>query len=87
MDTIKLTTRFFEWDIIALAKAAGELKTTIRECQIELDKQEKKKKTKEQLEELLFMWEELWQYIQNLEVIQRMYEETEEELVSIVTSL
>lgn len=87
MDTIAMNTRLLEWDMIALAKTAAELKNTILECQRKSRKQRKKETIDKTLEELLLMQEELWQYIQNLEVIQKMYEETEEEMVSIVTSL
>lgn len=76
-----------EWDIIALAKAAGELKKAVLETGEKLKEQGNNDKIKNRLEELLFMQEELWQYMQNLEIIQRMYEEAEEELVSIAQSL
>lgn len=87
MDTIAINTRFLEWDIIALAKAAGELKKAVLETGEKLKKQENSDKIKNGLEELLYMQEELWQYIQNLEAIQRMYEGAEEELISIAQSL
>lgn len=87
MDTVAINTRFLEWDIIALAKAAGELKKAVLETGEKLKEQGNNDKIKNRLEELLFMQEELWQYMQNLEIIQRMYEEAEEELVSIAQSL
>lgn len=87
MDTIAINTRFLEWDIITLAKAAGELKKAVLETGKKLKKQENSDKIKNRLEELLYMQEELWQYIQNLEAIQRMYEGAEEELISIAQSL
>ncbi|MCI8407871.1 MAG: hypothetical protein HFJ09_01170 [Lachnospiraceae bacterium] len=87
MDTIAINTRFLEWDMIALAKAAGELKKAVWEDREKLEKQKNSDMIKNGLEELLLMQEELWLYIQNMEVIQRMYEGAEEELVSITQSL
>lgn len=96
MDTIAINIRFLEWDIIALAKEAGELKRIILEYKEKLKKQEKAKikekiekikKIDNGLEELLLMQEELWQYIQNLEVVQGMYRQAGEELAAVAASL
>lgn len=87
MDTIAINTRFLEWDIIALAKAAGELKKAVLEAGEKLERQEKKDEIENKIGELLLIQEELWQYIQNLEVIISMYKGAEEELVSITQSL
>lgn len=86
MDTVAMDTRFLELEMIALAKTAGELKRTIWACRNKLWKQQKKENIGQKFDELEFMQEELWQYIQNLEEIQRMYEETNEDLTAIVTS-
>ena len=86
MDTIAMNTRYLEQETIALAKLAGECKNTISNCRCKLEKYENKNYLEGKIEELLLMQEELWNYIQNLEMIRRMYEENGNELASIVTA-
>lgn len=87
MDTIAINTKFLEWDIIAFSKVAGELKAAVFEAGEKLKREEKKDEIESKIGELFLMQEELWQYIQNLEVIMSMYKGAEEELVSITQSL
>lgn len=87
MDTLAINTGLLEKEIISLARLAGKMKSAIKSGQIKLEKYknaEEKKKIEEVLGELLFMQEELWQYLEHLEVVQRMYEEFHEELTKMV---
>ena len=87
MDTVAINTGLLEEEIISLARLAGKMKGAIKAGQKKLEgyqNTEEKEKIKELLGELLFMQEELWQYLEHLEVAQRMYEEFHEELTEMV---
>lgn len=87
MDTVAINTGLLEKEIISLARLAGKMKGSIKAGQKKLEEYqnaEEKKKIEEVLGELLFMQEELWQYLEHLEVVQRMYEEFHEELTEMV---
>lgn len=89
MDTVAVNTNFLEMEMIALAKAAGEWKRCILRCfkckDISRDTKNKEY-IGERLEELLFMQVELGQYIQKLEEVQGLYENLNEEWISMVLS-